>query len=153
MVTASPVLSPVRVEIYRTRDRLRVNLPLGGYQLYDLKRRHADWVRGQAAIGRCSPAPFSPPPGVLPFLWRGRVTRKRLGAARLYGHAVEIEQITVRSRHGRHVFTAWLAKDLGGFPLRVQFVSAHGPLEINYRDIRLGAPPAALLRLPAACRR
>lgn len=156
MVTASPVLSPVRVAIYRTGNRLRVNLPQGGYQIYDLRRHRAYWIRGTAgAAGDCSPVAFGPPPGVLPFLWRGRVTRKRLGPALLYGHRVEIEQITVHStagtRRGGHVFTAWLAQDLEDFPLRVQFVATHGPLEINYREVRLGAAPIALLRLPAGC--
>ncbi|MGH9525298.1 MAG: hypothetical protein ACRD2F_01375 [Terriglobales bacterium] len=148
MITASPVASPVRVRIYRAHDRLRVDLPQGGYQIFELKSRRAYRI---APGGRCAAIAFRPPPGAEPFVVRGQLQRKRTGTVRRNGQSIAAEQITVRGRRGRHVFVAWVAGD--GFPLRVQMVTPAGPLEVLYRQVRLVAPAASLLRLPASCGR
>lgn len=146
MITASPVASPVRVRIYRAHDRLRVDLPQGGYQIFELKPRRAFRI---APGGHCTAVAFHPPPGAEPFVVRGHVQRKRTGTVRSHGQPIAAEQITVRGPHGRHVFVSWVAGD--GFPVRVQMVTPGGPLEVLYRQVRLAAPAASLLRLPASC--
>ncbi|MGH9535566.1 MAG: hypothetical protein ACRD2E_11990 [Terriglobales bacterium] len=147
MRTASPTLSPVAMSIQRSGRWLRVRLPRQAVLWFNVARRRAY----RLSAGACVSAPFRPPPGLDPFLWRGHIRRKLVGRAMLRGQPVRIVQITIRrGRRPPRVFTAWSAPALGGLPLRVQLVVRPGePIQVDYFNVQLTAPAA---QLPLACR-
>ncbi len=149
MITASPILSPVTMRIARSGAWWSVRLPHGAWLwLNRATRRAYRWLPS----GACVAVPFRPPPGLQPFLWRGRIRRQALGTGTLRGYAAVIQQIRVRRRSRPSVvFTAWTAPALGGLPLRIQMFTPSGPLEIQYEDFRLHAPAREPAAPPPSC--
>lgn len=140
------------MKIYKSGNQLRTDLPGGaGYTVVDVASQKTFMVMGGGMCMEMSMPRQSQPN---PFAAQGQVETKTLGSETIDGHACQVEQVTVTPASGGapQVMKAWLATDLQNFPLRVEMQSSRGPVQINYKDVSLEQPDAALFAQPSNCR-
>lgn len=139
-------------KIYRSGQKTRVDLsaPPGAYSL-TLLDQHATYMVMSPSM--CMQMPIGARADRDPMAAQGAVQRQTVGADTVDGHACTVEQITVTPATGAPItMKAWEAKDMGGFPLRIELPTPQGPMRVEYKDITLATPDASLFAAPQNCR-
>ncbi len=70
------------------------------------------------------------------------------------GHVCQIENVTLTPTDGRPLVVKmklWKAKDLDGFPIRIDVDSGRDKFSSTYTDVSLATPDAKLFQHPAKC--
>lgn len=73
-----------------------------------------------------------------------------LGEEMIEGHPTKKVRVTSTHDGAKHSSLLWKAQDLKGLPLRM--AAEDGSFEMNYKNVKLGEPDAALLTPPADCK-
>jgi hypothetical protein len=139
------------MKIYRSGDKMRTSMPGGaGYMIMELKQ-HAGYM--VMSNGMCMQTTAQGQQNPFSQAQDATIERSPAGTDTVDGHACKVENLTVTSRDGKSTkMKVWEAGDLKGFPVKIEMPSGHGPVTIEYKDVRLNEPDASLFTHPENCR-
>jgi hypothetical protein len=140
---------PGEMKVYRSGDKMRTNMAAGGgYMLMDLKG-HTNYL---VTNGMCMQ--MSTQRQTNPFLEAEGATVERTPAGfdTVDGHACKVENLTITPHDGQPTkMKAWEARDLNGFPVKIEVQSSRGLITIQYKDVSLKQPDPSLFTHPDNC--
>jgi hypothetical protein len=135
-------------KIYRSGSLMRTEMATG-YMVTDLNT-HATFAYypDQAMCMEGS----IPPARTVPFsgLQDAKVEHTPVGDEVIEGHACTVENLKFTREDGRAMeLKVWEAKDLNGFPIKIERSGMGRPRTVVYRDIQLSPPDPSLFKHPA----
>jgi hypothetical protein len=135
-------------KIYRSGSLMRTDMATG-YMVTDLNT-HATFAYypDQAMCMEGS----IPPARTVPFsgLQDAKVEHTPVGAEVIEDHPCTVENLKFTREDGRAMeLKVWEAKDLNGFPIKVERSGMGRPRTVIYRDIQLSSPDPSLFKHPA----
>jgi len=137
-------------KVYRAGSQMRADLPKG-YMVTDLNERSHFTFYPEG--GYCYQGPI-PAAQAFPFflLKDAKVDVTALGTETLDGHPCDVEDVTI-TPPGRPELKlkVWSARDLKGFPIKMQRDVAGKTLTESFKDIHLGPQDPALFKKPEGC--
>jgi hypothetical protein len=151
---AEPGEGSTQGHIYRSGRRMRMEEPGGhGYFITDLNSGETYGILEAGCIHDDHPYIRA-----IPFYVAGKadatVTRAPGERETLDGHSCQIEDITVSSPSlaNPQKMRLWEAEDLGGFPIKIEFLvsGGHGPV-IRYKNVVPGPQDSTLFFHPKSC--
>ena len=157
-MSATPAPGPKglgEMKVYRSGEWVRADLPGGaGYTLVDMSQHTYFMVVGNGMCMQMNSAPAETPLIHSPDT---TIERVAVGTETIDGHVCKVENLTITPHSGLRAGQAstmkvWEAQDLNGFPIKVETQTSRGPVAIQYKDISLNAPDAALFTHPDNCR-
>ncbi len=77
---------------------------------------------------------------------QGETSRKAVGSERIDGHPATKYEVTIKQGKNMTKTYQWIATDIN---VPIKTAAADGSWEMEYRNIRVGSPPASLFELPA----
>ena len=138
-------------KIYRSGDLMRLDFE-DSYRVSDLVTLHMWGVTGNKCVE------FSrPDAGTFPFsaYHDFKVERSATQEEEMIdGHACKIENVTFTPADGRPLVVKmklWEAKDLEGFPVRIDVEAGNQKFSSTYTNVSLGAPDPGLFKHPVKC--
>jgi hypothetical protein len=143
------------MKIYRSGDRIRTDLPGGaGYTIMDVSQHTNYMVMGN---GMCMQMTAPPQETPLAHSPDATIERAAAGTDTVDGHVSKVENLTITPHSGPRAgqpstMKVWEAQDLHGFPIKVETQTSRGPVSMQYKDISLSEPDAALFAHPDNCR-
>ncbi len=135
-------------KIYRSGSLMRTDMATG-YMVTDLNT-HATFAYYpdqamcmEGSIPAARTVPFS-------GLQDSKVEHTPVGTEVVEGHACTVENLKFTRQDGRAMeLKVWEAKDLNGFPIKVERSGMGRPRTVIYRDIQLSSPDPSLFKHPA----
>jgi hypothetical protein len=144
-----------QMKIYRSGDRIRTDLPGGaGYTLIDVSQ-HTNFV--VMGAGMCMQMNSQAEETPLAHSPDATIDRAAVGTETVDGHVCKVENLTITPHSGPRAgqsstMKVWEAQDLHGFPIKVETQTSRGAVSMQYKDISLATPDAALFAHPDNCR-
>jgi len=138
-------------KIFRSGNLMRINLEKE-YRLTDLENS-TTWVVRPA---KCTHVP-GPDGRSYPFSAYRNFKMERVAPDEketLDGHPTTVVSIGLTPEGGpRPIATlkVWRADDLNGFPIKTEAVHRARTITVNYADVSLDTPDAALFKVPKSC--
>jgi len=137
------------MKIFRSGDKMRMNLPTAGYMIMDLAQ-HTNYM----VVGGGMCMQMSTPPQQNPFAQAQDATieRSSAGSDTVDGHPCKVENVSVTSRGRTTKMKVWEAEDLRSFPVKVEMQTSQGLVTVLYKDVSFAEPQASLFVHPENCR-
>lgn len=139
---------PGDTKIYRSGSLMRTDMAVG-YMVTDLDTQ--DTFAYYPEQSMCMQGSI-PPARTAPFsgLQDAKVEHTSLGTDVVDGHPCTIENLKFTKRDGRTMeLKVWNAKDLDGFPVKIERSGMGRPRTVLYKDVQLNTPDPALFKHPA----
>ena len=152
---AEPGEGKSRSHIYRFGNQMRIEEPGGrAYFITDLNTGETYGIMQTSCIHDDHPY-YRALPFHLPNKAEATVTRVPAGKEDLNGHACQVEDITISSPTlaNPQKLRLWEAKDLKGFPIKIEFelTGGQGPI-IRYTNVDLSSQDPTLFIYPRSCK-